>query len=60
MPRFMRQKTVREAEYIFLTKSEKALGVVRKGKITYYPRSSYNLNICANEDAKIKGLRRVY
>lgn len=56
----MRQKTVREAEYIFLTKSEKALGVVRKGKITYYPRSSYNLNICANEDAKIKGLRRVY
>lgn len=60
MPIYMRRKTVREADKIFMTKSEKVLGVVKNGKIIFYPKNSYNLSICASINAKISGLRRIY
>lgn len=60
MPRYIRQKTVREADRIFVTRSDKALGIVKDGKITFYPKSSYNLRICGDVNAEIKGLKRVY
>ena len=61
MPKFIRRETVRNANRIFLTPSKKALGVVNKdGKINYYPCISYNLSICALENATIQGMVRNY
>ncbi len=60
MPKFIRRETIRNANRIFLTPSKKALGVVAKdGKIKYYPCISYNLSICASENATIQGLVRI-
>ena len=59
MPKFIRKETVRNANRIFLTPSGKALGVVFKdGKIKFYPCISYNLSICASENAIIHGMIR--
>lgn len=58
MPKFIRKETVRSAERIFLTKSQKALGVERNGKVQFYPLCSYNLSVCASVDAIIEGMER--
>ena len=58
MPKFIRRETARKAERIFLTKSQKALGVERNGKVQFYPLCSYNLSVCASVDAVIQGMER--
>lgn len=61
MPKFIRRETVKSAKRIFLAPSGKALGIVLKdGKIKYYPCISYNLSICALENATIQGMIRNY
>ncbi len=58
MPRFMQTKTAKKADVIFLTKSEKALGVKIGTDIKFYPANRYNLAVCAEAKATIKGMRR--
>lgn len=58
MPKFMRKETARSAERIFLTKSQKALGVERNGKVQFYPLCTYNLSVCASVDVVIEGMER--
>lgn len=58
MPKFIRKETVRNADKIFLTPTKKALGVVKNGKVNFYPCISYNLSICAQCNANIVGMIR--
>lgn len=59
MPKFIRRETIRNAKRIFITPSGKALGVVLiDGKTKFYPCISYNLSICASENATIQGMVR--
>ena len=58
MPRFIQYKTAKNADVIFLTKSKKALGVKKENTIKFYPASRYNLGVCAEANATIKGMIR--
>lgn len=57
MPVFMQYKTAKNADKIFLTKSKKALGVVKNNVVKFYPATYYNFSVCYEARAPIQGMR---
>lgn len=57
MPVFMQYKTAKNADKIFLTKTKKALGVVKNNVVKFYPATNYNFGVCYEARAQIQGMK---
>ncbi len=58
MPVFIQYKTAKTADKIMITKNNKALIVLKNGKVKFYPKTNYNLSICAQARRDINHLVR--
>lgn len=53
----MQYKTAKSADKIFLTKTKKALGVVKNNVVKFYPATNYNFGVCYEARAQIQGMK---